>query len=471
VSNTKIVVTLGPASDSPEVLRQLLAHGVSIFRMNASHGTQDEHAARISTVRSVAAEQGRPAALLLDLQGPKIRLGKFETESCVIPAGVDFSITTEPVLGNCERASTTYVRFAHDVKPGDRVLLADGAVELRAVESDGTSVRFHVIAGGQVGSNKGINLPGVRVSAPSVTEKDLSDLEFGLAAGVDLIALSFVRTAADVSVLKQHIGQRPARVVAKIEKPEAWDHIEEILDEADGVMVARGDLGVEMALERVPPIQKSIIRRARRRGKFVITATQMLESMIEHPTPTRAEVSDVANAIYDGTDAVMLSAETSIGKYPAEAAAYMARIASEAEASISKRGFQELPPLREPTHAEIVAASAYHAARAARVNGIVVFTSSGSSARLVSRFRPPVCIYAMTPNEVVARQLLIHYGVFPVLAPEVGSTDEMLAQMDRMLIERGYLHPGDAVVFVAGQPIGRPGTTNLMKLHQIGDLR
>jgi pyruvate kinase len=471
MSNTKIVVTLGPASDSPEVLRQMLAHGVSIFRMNASHGVLEEHAARISTVRSVAAEQGRPAALLLDLQGPKIRLGKFEAENCVIPSGVDFTITTEPVLGNCERASTTYARFAHDVKPGDRVLLADGAVELRAVESDGKGVRFHVITGGELGSNKGINLPGVRVSAPSVTEKDLADLEFGLAAGVDLIALSFVRTAADVSILKQHIGQRPARVVAKIEKPEAWDHIEEILDEADGVMVARGDLGVEMALERVPPIQKSIIRRARRRGKFVITATQMLESMIEHPTPTRAEVSDVANAIYDGTDAVMLSAETSIGKYPAEAAAYMARIAAEAEASINKRGFQELPPLREPTHAEIVAASAYHAARAARVNGIVVFTSSGSSARLVSRFRPPVCIYAMTPNEVVARQLLIHYGVFPVLAPEVGSTDEMLAQMDRMLIERGYLHPGDAVVFVAGQPIGRPGTTNLMKLHQIGDLR
>ncbi len=263
----------------------------------------------------------------------------------------------------------------------------------------------------------------------------------------------------------------PARTVAKIEKPAAWEHIEEILDEADGVMVARGDLGVEMALERVPPVQKSIIRRARRRGKFVITATQMLESMIERPAPTRAEVSDVANAIYDGTDAVMLSAETSIGKYPAEAAAYMARIAAEAETAINKRGFQELPARREPTHAEIVADAAHQAARAARVSAIVVFTSSGSSARLVSRYRPPVRIYAITPREEVARQLLIHYGVFPVLAPQVGSTDEMMAQMDALLIEREYLHPGDVVVFVAGQPIGRTGTTNLMKLHRIGELR
>ena len=236
-------------------------------------------------------------------------------------------------------------------------------------------------------------------------------------------------------------------------------------------MVARGDLGVEMALERVPPIQKSIIRRARKQGKFVITATQMLESMIEHATPTRAEVSDVANAIYDGTDAVMLSAETSVGKYPVEAVVYMARIAAEAELSINKRGFQDPPPAQDPTHPEIVADAAYRAARAARVTAIVAFTSSGSTARLISRYRPPVCIYAMTQKEIVARQLLIQYGVFPVLAPEVGSTDEMMAQMDRLLIDGGYLHPGDVVVFVAGQPIGRPGHTNLMKLHRVGELR
>ena len=469
--NTKIVVTLGPACSSAEVLGQMFASGVCVFRLNASHGTQQQHADSIRLVRKVAAEMKKSAALLLDLQGPKIRLGRLEIEGCTLETGAEFVITTEPITGNCRRASTTYRDFARDVKAGDQVLVADGTVELRALESDGISVRLQVVSGGRIGSNKGINLPGVHVTTPSLTEKDVADLEFGMAAGIDLVALSFVRTSADVSLLRKHIGDRPARIIAKIEKPEAWDHIDEILNEADGVMVARGDLGVEMALERVPPIQKSIIRRARRRGKCVITATQMLESMIEHSTPTRAEVSDVANAIYDGTDAVMLSAETSTGQHPAEAARYMARIATEAELSINKRGFQDLPPSSDPTHAEIVADAAYHAARAARVRAIVVFTSSGSSARLISRYRPPVCIYAVTPNEVVARQLLVCYGVFPVLAPEVGSTDEMMQQMDRLLIERGYLRPGDVVVFVAGQPIGRAGTTNLMKLHKIGELR
>jgi len=282
--------------------------------------------------------------------------------------------------------------------------------------------------------------------------------------------VSFVQRPDDIAEARKLVQGRAA-VMAKIEKPAAIQRIEEIVELCDGVMVARGDLGVEMALERVPPIQKSVIRRARRRGKFVITATQMLESMIERPTPTRAEVSDVANAIYDGTDAVMLSAETSVGRYPVEAAGYMARIAAEAEASINRRGFQDLPAIVDPSHAEIVADAAYHAARAARVSAIVVFTASGSSARLVSRYRPPVPIYAITPSETAACQLQIHYGVFPVLAPEVGSTDEMLAQMDRVLIERSHLREGDIVVFVAGQPIGRAGTTNLMKLHRIGELR
>jgi pyruvate kinase len=470
LSNTKIVVTLGPATDSPTILCEMMAAGVSIFRVNASHGSREDLAARISAVRTIAAEQNRQVALLFDLQGPKIRLGRCVSECCEIRTGTEFVITTEPIIGNAGCCSTSYPQFAQDIKPGNRVLLADGMVELRAIESDGVRVRFLVVSGGVVGSNKGINLPGVQLSTPSLTEKDLSDLEFALGAGVDLIALSFVRKASDVVLLRQHIGNRPARIVAKIEKPAAWDHIDEILAEADGVMVARGDLGVEVALERVPPIQKSIIRRARRSGKFVITATQMLESMIEHRTPTRAEVSDVANAIYDGTDAVMLSAETSVGKYPAEAAAYMARIAAEAEASINKHGFQELPPSQDPPHAEVVADAAYRAARDAHASAVVVFTTSGSSARLVSRYRPPVRIFAITPSEVAARQLLIHYGVQPVLAPEVGSTDEMMAQMDCLMIDRGYLKRGDVVVFVAGQPIGRPGTTNLMKLHRIGEL-
>jgi pyruvate kinase len=467
--NTKIVATLGPASDSEAAIRQLLFAGVDVFRLNASHSTQAEHAGRIRIIRQVAAESRRWTAILLDLQGPKIRLGKFTGGGCTLVTGSIFTIVTEPLLGDCTRASTGYGKFAAEVKPGDRVLLADGSIELRVLDTDGAAVRTEVIAGGPLGDHKGINLPGVAISLPSLTEKDLDDLRFGLEQGVDMVALSFVRSAGDVRALREVLGSSPVRVVAKIEKPQAWENIDSILEETDGVMVARGDLGVEMALEKVPHIQKSILSRARRCGKFAITATQMLESMIENPTPTRAEVSDVANAIYDGTDAVMLSAETSVGKYPVEAVKFMARVAIETENSINARGFQELPAAADPTSAEILADSAYRAAREAKAAAIVVFTATGSSARLVSRYRPPVCIYAMTPRENVGRQLVVNYAVSPVLAPDVASTDEMLAQMERMLIEHGHVKQGDSVVFLAGQPIGRPGTTNLMKLHRIGD--
>jgi pyruvate kinase len=446
----------------------MLAAGVDVFRLNASHGEQDQHAARIAAVREAARQTGVHAGILLDLQGPKIRLGRFENGGCVLQTGTQFTITTEPLLGSCERACTGYSRFARDVKAGDRVLLADGTVELRALESDGTNVRTEVVHGGPVGDHKGINLPGVKVSIPSLTEKDLADLHFGLNAGVDLVALSFVRTADDVLGLRDRLGGRPVSIIAKIEKPEGWQNIEPILDATDGVMVARGDLGVETSLERVPRIQKSIIRRARRKGRFVITATQMLESMIENPTPTRAEVSDVANAIYDGTDAVMLSAETSVGKFPVEAVKFMARIAAESEESIRRKGFLDPPKMPAPSNPEILADAAHHAAREARAAAIVVFTSRGSSARLVSRCRPPVAVYAITPHDTTARQLSVSYGVVPMLAPDVSNTDEMLAQMDRILVEQGILKKGELVVFVAGQPVGRPGTTNLMKLHRVG---
>ena len=470
--NTKIVATLGPASDSPDVLRRLLSAGVDVFRLNASHGTQERRAECIHAVRAAAREFEKHVGIILDLRGPKIRLEKFAEGGCRIESGRAFTITVEPVVGNSERASTSYSRFAKDVKPGDRVLLADGAVQMKAIKSDGVSVRCEVISGGEVKDNQGINLPGVQISSPSLTEKDLSDLRVGLEAGIDMVALSFVRTAEDVRQLRQHLEvESPYMpIIAKIEKPQAWENIEAILDVADGVMVARGDLGVEVALEKVPFIQKAIIRRARRRSKFVITATQMLESMIHNATPTRAEVSDVANAIYDGSDAVMLSAETSVGKHPVEAVNFMARIATEAENSLRARGVQEIPRRSNPSYAEILADAAYHAAHDASVSAIVVFTASGSSARLISRYRPPDPIYAITPNEAVARHLSIQYGVVPILAPDVASTDEMLKLSDALLVERGALKAGDSVVFVAGQPIGRPGTTNLMKLHRIGEL-
>jgi pyruvate kinase len=468
MQNTKIVATLGPAIDNPSVLREMIGAGVDVFRLNASHGSQDENAGRIDRVRAAAREANAHIGILLDLQGPKIRLGRFENGGCVLEAGSTFTITTEVVLGSCERASTGYSMFARDVQKGDRILLADGAIELRALDSDGTSVRTEVLNGGPISDHKGINLPGVKVSIPSLTDKDLADLHFGLTAGVDLIALSFVRKAGDVQQLRDRLGGRPILIVAKIEKPEGWENIEEILDVTDGVMVARGDLGVEISLEKVPRIQKSIIRRARRKGRFVITATQMLESMIENPTPTRAEVSDVFNAIYDGTDAVMLSAETSVGKYPVQAVNFMRRIAAESEDSIRRKGYQDPPHSPEPTSAEILADAAHHAARESGAKAIVVFTSRGSSARLVSRYRPPVGIFAVTPHDITARQLSISYGVVPLLAPDVASTDEMLGLMDRVLVERGYLKKGELVIFVAGQPVGRPGTTNLMKLHRIG---
>jgi pyruvate kinase len=465
---TKIVATLGPATGERAVVSRLLAAGVDLFRLNASHSTQVEHAERIATVRSAAREAGVHAGILLDLQGPKIRLGRFEGSGTVLVPGSPFTITTEPVVGTADRASTTYQGLARDVKPGDGILLADGSIELRALSSDGVSVRTEVVRGGPISDHKGINLPAVAVSLPSLTEKDIADLEFGLDAGIDFVALSFVRTAGDVQFLRDRLGGRPVPIVAKIEKPEACENIEPILKVSDGVMVARGDLGVEISLERVPRLQKSIIRRARRSGRFVITATQMLESMIGNPTPTRAEVSDVANAIYDGTDAVMLSAETSIGKYPVEAVEFMNRIAAETEDSIRGKGYQEPPHPPSPSNAEVLADAAYHAARDSGAVAIVVFTATGSSARLVSRYRPPVPIYAMTPHEATARQLSVSFGVATIVADDACSTDSMLELVDRVLVENGLLHRGDLVVFVAGQPVGRAGSTNLMKLHRVG---
>jgi pyruvate kinase len=468
---TKIVATLGPAISSASSLKSMFEAGVNVFRLNASHGTWDDHLTRIASVRAAAAESGIHAGILLDLQGPKIRLGTFQGGQCELETGGIFSITTEKIQGTAAAASTSYSQFAKDVRPGDRVFLADGSVELKVLDTDAVSARCEVVIGGCLSDHKGINLPGVELSTPSLTRKDMEDLQRGLQAGIDFVALSFVRKPSDLQRVKLYLEEKDAQVpvIAKIEKPEGWKNLEQILDESEGVMVARGDLGVELALEKVPFIQKRIIERARARGKFVITATQMLESMIEHSSPTRAEVSDVANAICDGTDALMLSAETSTGRYPEQAARMMARIAEETERWLHPQGFPEpLPPLT-PSNAEIIADAAYHAARSAGVAAIVVFTSSGASARLISRFRPPVPIYAFTQNECIARQLSVCFGVEPILAPDVKSTDQMLLQMEHLLVTSGRLKPSDNVVFVAGQPIGRTGSTNLIKLHRIGE--
>ena len=470
--STKIVATLGPATDSEQVLLNMFEAGVDVFRLNASHGTQVDHARRIEAVRRLAKQCHKNVGILLDLQGPKIRVGTFPNGPVFLEDGAAFTITTEQVEGTVEIVSTTYPEFAHDVKPGDPVLLADGSIQLRVLFSDGIAARCEVVRGGYLSDRKGINLPGVQVSSPSLSKKDIADAHFGVQQEVDFFALSFVRQAKDVLRLRHLLEEVDAKqpIVAKIEKPEGWQNLDAILEECDGVMVARGDLGVEMALEKVPAIQKAIIERARQRGRFVITATQMLESMIENAVPTRAEVSDVANAIYDGTSALMLSAETSAGKHPIEAVRVMARIALETDCSLRSQGFQQATLNPGASIPEIIADVAYHAARSAGVVALAVGTSSGATARLLARYRQPVPMYAFTSNEVVARQLTVIYGVDAIVSPAMHSTDQMLQEMERVLVETGRAKPGDSIVFVAGQPVNQRGTTNMLKLHRISHL-
>jgi pyruvate kinase len=454
-------------------MRALFDARVDVFRLNASHGTQDDHARRIKKVRDLSAELKRHAGILLDLQGPKIRLGTFKDGPCLLKDESVFTITTEQVEGNCDIASTSYPDFARDVKPGDAVLLADGSLQLQVIETNGIAARCRVVNGGMISDRKGINLPGVKVSTPSLSKKDVADAHFGVEQGVDFLALSFVRQARDVLRLRHLLEEADAKqpIIAKIEKPEGWQNLDSILEECEGVMVARGDLGVEMALEKVPAIQKTIIEKARARGRFVITATQMLESMIENPLPTRAEVSDVANAIHDGTSAVMLSAETSAGKHPIEAVRVMARIACETETSIQRKGFHETWEASEESIPEIIADAAYHCARTAGVVALAVGTTSGSSARLLARYRPPVPIYAFTSNDHVARQLSIVYGVDAIVTSGMTSTDQMLTDMEQLLVLTGRVKPGDNIVFVAGQPVGLRGSTNMLKLHRVAGIR
>ncbi len=454
-------------------MRGLFESGVDVFRLNASHGAQEDHARRIDWVRRLSAEFKTNAGIMLDLQGPKIRLGTFANGPCVLAEKAIFTITTESVVGNAEIASTSYPDFARDVKPGDPVLIADGTVQLRVLESNGTAARCEVVTGGAVSDRKGINLPGVNISTPSLSKKDIADAHFGVEKGVDFFALSFVRQARDVLRLRHLLEEVDAKqpIIAKIEKPEGWQNLDAILEECDGVMVARGDLGVEMAIERVPAIQKTIIEKARTCGKFVITATQMLESMIENAMPTRAEVSDVANAIYDGTSAIMLSAETSAGKYPVEAVKVMSRIASETEHAINQKGFTAGRTREDLEIPEIIADAAFRCARSAGVKALAVGTTSGASARMLAQYRPPVPIFAFTTHEPVARQLSIVYGVHSIISPAMESTDEMLHRMERLLIEEGKVQAGDKIVFVAGQPVGMRGTTNMLKLHHVNGIR
>ena len=467
VHKTKIVATLGPASTSPEIVARLMFAGVDIFRLNFSHGDNAQKQKLIRTIRHVSEKAGRQIGILADLQGPKIRTGKMANDAMILTKGQEVVITTEDVLGRDGVIPTVYRSLPSDVHHGSRILLDDGLMELKVATIDGERVRCTVMVGGVLKNNKGINLPGVNVSAPSLTEKDLVDLEFALQAEVDFVALSFVRTAEDVEQIKRIIYLRGKNtpVVAKIEKPEALHNFKKILQATDAVMVARGDLGVEIEAEKVPVFQKKIIQACNEAGKPVITATQMLESMVRNPRPTRAETSDVANAILDGTDAIMLSAETASGDFPVEAVETMVRIARDVESAdlwsaVDRRA-------ASPSIAHAVAGSACRAAASLDAKTIAVFTQSGSTAALISRFRPHIPIIAYTASPEIQRRLSIYWGVRAAGIGIMADMHQQIMSVERNLLSAGY-RKGDIIVIIMGLPVEARGSTNLMKVHKLG---
>ena len=467
----KIVCTLGPASSDQTTIERLIEAGMNVARLNFSHGTHDDHRVVCQTVRQAAEKLGANVAVLLDLQGPKIRLGSIAAGPVHLDCGQRFTLTARAVPGDAACVSTTYADLAKDVRPGDTLLLDDGAIRLRALEVTATDVVCEVVDGGTLSAHKGLNLPGVAVSAPALTEKDMADLVFGVELGVDWIALSFVRRADDVRLAQQRVRALGATipVIAKLEKPEALDHLDEILTVADGLMVARGDLGVELSPERVPVVQKELIRAANRAKVPVITATQMLESMTHHPRPTRAEASDVANAVYDGTDAVMLSGETAVGEYPVETVSMMVRIVEQAELDCLPAAVEHRVQFSARRFPEAIAEAAAEAAGDVGAKLVVGFTQSGATARLLSKYRPCVPLVVFARDEVVQRRLALFWGVEGGLLGTVEDTEHLIAEADRALLAESLVDPGDTIVVVTGSPIAARGSTNLMKLHRVGE--
>src|SRR5712691_1737524 len=467
--SAKIVCTLGPASDSADMIERLMRAGMDVARLNFSHGTHEEHARTIKRLREASARLSKPIGILADLQGPKIRTGALvDGQHVQLRSGQRFTISTLDRPGTSAGVSTTYKRLPRDVSRGNRILLGDGLIELRVLSTTSNSVLCQVVNGGELGEHKGINLPGVKLRIPAVTARDRNDLAFALRHGANFIAVSFVRSAEDVLLAKSAVtrARKNVPIIAKLEKPEAIENLDAILRVADGVMVARGDLGVEMSPERVPVVQKTIIKRAREFRRPVITATQMLESMTENPRPTRAEASDVANAIFDGSDAVMLSAETATGKYPVEAVDMMARVIEEAEASIKE--FPRPAAQEQLKVAGTVAELVCHASRELHMKLIAVFTHSGFTARLVSRYRPLVPIVAFSPEAETRRRMALIWGVCPRKIQDVKKVDGLAKVAERRLLEERLVRKGDVIGIVAGTPMGIRGTTNFMKFHVIG---
>jgi pyruvate kinase len=469
----KIVATLGPACSTPEVFRKMVRAGLDVARLNFSHGSHAQKAELIRMVREVSAAEHKPICILADLQGPKIRTGKLKDQKPVLLVeGQRLTITPREVPGTAALVGTTFKTLAENLGPGSRILLSDGLIELHVERIDKLDVVCEIINGGMLGENKGINLPGIPVKVPSLTEKDEEDLTFAIGEGVDAVAVSFVRTADDVRHVRRRLDALKSDVwiIAKLEKPQAVEHLDSILEVADAIMVARGDLGVEVPPEKVPAIQKHIIRRAAEYRKPVITATQMLESMIENPRPTRAEASDVANAIYDGTDAVMLSGETAAGKYPVQTVAMMAKIVAETEHQIRLD-----PPLHRNTKqttrlsvAETICECMAHSAVDLELAAIAIFTETGSTARLLSKYHPEPPIFALSPYQKVVNRGMLLWGTFPILCSRFRDTDKLVDMAERILEANGYVHRSQIVGIVAGTRT-KSGATNFMRLHMIGD--
>ena len=460
---------MGPAVESPEKVAELIEAGMNMARLNLSHGGYEEHQNRLDLVRNASKAANRPVAILVDLQGPKIRLARFKDGPHELARGDVFTITTDEVEGTKEKCGTTYKGLAGDCKPGDRILIDDGKVTVEVLEVNGNDVVTTVVQPGFVSNNKGINLPGVAVSVPALSEKDMDDLRWGLRAGADFIALSFVRNAADIDDVHRIMDEEGIRrpVIAKIEKPQAVDNLEEIVAAFDGIMVARGDLGVEMPIEEVPLVQKRCIALARASAKPVIVATQMLDSMIVNSSPTRAEATDCANAVLDGADALMLSGETSVGAFAIEAVATMARIIARTEEAM----LDQIAPMKHnpATKGGAITKAAKEVGEIVGAKYLVAFTQSGDSARRISRLRSAIPILALTPEVAVYNQLALSWGVESLITPVVSHTDEMVKQVDALLIESGRVSKGEPVIIIAGAPPGIPGSTNALRVHIVGD--
>lgn len=464
---TKIICTLGPAVDNEDMIRALIRTGMNAARFNFSHGSHEEHLNRLNLLKSVRDSMGRPVAAILDTKGPEIRIRSFETKSISLEAGDSFTLTTREVQGNGSLVSVTYPELHKEVSVGQEILIDDGLVALKVEEINGQDIRCVVENGGALSANKSINIPGVHIHLPALTEKDVSDIRFGVENDFDFIAASFVRRAADVQVVREvldRFGGQEVRIIAKIENQEGVDNIDEILEAADGIMVARGDLGVEIPAAKVPILQKQIIRKGLQAGKPVITATQMLDSMMRNPRPTRAEVSDVANAVFDGTSCVMLSGETAGGKYPLEALTAMVNIVEEAEQSIHYwRQFEKRRVIPASNINDAITHTCCLTAKDLEAKAILAATNSGRTARMICRFRPACPVAALTMHEKVRRQLAICWGVIPFLTGEVTSTDRIFSLSAEVALKERLVQNGDTVVITAGVPLGKSGSTNLIK--------